>query len=36
MLCNPTGNETIRLRPHLFVNEKEIYDALNNIETSIK
>jgi len=36
MLCNPTGNNTIRLRPHLFTTKKEIDEGLNRINDSIK
>ena len=36
MLCNPTGKNTIRLRPHLFATKKEIDEGLNRINDSIK
>jgi len=36
MLCNPTGNKTIRFRPNLFVSENEINEALNRISESVK
>jgi len=36
MLCNPTGKYTIRLRPNLLVNQKEIFKALDIIEQSSK
>ena len=35
MLCNPTGESTVRLRPHLFVNKKEINEALNIINDTV-
>ena len=31
MLCNPTGEKSIRLRPHLTVTEKEFDKAYNLI-----
>ena len=34
MLCNPTGDKTIRLRPNLFVNSTEIDNALSIIRLS--
>ncbi len=36
MLCNPTGNNTIRFRPNLLVNTKEIEHALNIISSVSK
>ena len=36
MLCNPTGDKTIRLRPNLAINSQEIEDALNIINLSLK
>jgi L-lysine 6-transaminase len=32
MLCNPTGEKTIRLRPNLCVTEEEIEHALSIIQ----
>ena len=32
MLCNPTGEKTVRLRPNLLVNSNEIDQALSIIK----
>jgi len=36
MICNPTGNNSIRMRPNLAVSEKEIKAALEKIKIALK
>jgi acetylornithine/succinyldiaminopimelate/putrescine aminotransferase len=35
MICNPTGNNSIRMRPNLAVNKKEIDTAIKIIGESL-
>ena len=36
MICNPTGDKSIRLRPNLAIKDQEVKEALNIINTSIE
>ena len=36
MLCNPTGDKTIRLRPNLFVSIDEIEHSLSIIKAAVE
>ena len=36
MICNPTGNFSVRLRPNLAVEKKEIDAAIKIIQKSFK
>jgi len=35
MICNPTGEKSVRLRPNLAVTSDELEEALNIIRKSL-